>query len=412
MYPRRILALLLLISTVALADGADWSRFRGPNGTGVSDEKSIPVQWDNSTTLWKVALPGLGNSSPIIWGDSLYIQTSTPTERQIICIDAKTGRTRWVKSAPGDQFKTIHKKNTHASETPAADAERVYASFWDGKDVTLSAFTHQGDLVWKQDLGSFKSQHGHGHSPIVFEGMVIISHDQDDKASIHAFDAKTGKPLWQIPRPAFRACYSTPLILDTTSGPQLLVGSTAGVAGYDPKTGKEIWNYTWSFTGMPLRTVGSPIVVDGVVLVPGGDGSGARHLIAVKLDNNKGDVTATHLAWEARNKETPYVPCLVPSGHYAFSVNDKGTAACYVARTGEVVWSHRLCGEVSASPVMIDGKVYAIDEGGDVYVFAAGKEFKLLAQNSLGEPVKASPAVADGRLYVRGKEHLFCIGKK
>ena len=254
------------------------------------------------------------------------------------------------------------------------------------------------------------SQHGYGHSPIVFDGAVILSHDQDGSAAIHAFDAKTGKPLWQIPRQAFRACYSTPFVLEgARGGPQLIVASTAGTSGYDPKNGKEVWHYTWSFTKMALRTVASPIIADGLVVANSGDGSGERNLIAVRL-GGKGDVTATNLAWENR-KVFPYVPCLLASGPYLFSVNDAGFAACHVAKTGREVWSTRLGSAMSASPILVDGKVYACGEDGTVYVFAATDKFQLLATNNVGEPVMATPAVADGRLFIRGKEHLYCIGK-
>src|SRR5262249_27077389 len=156
------------------------------------------------------------------------------------------------------------------------------------------------NLKWRRDLGSFKSQHGPGHSPMVYDGKVIVADDQDGAAALFAFDAKTGNPAWKAERKAFRACYSTPLVLESACAkPQLLGASTAGITGYDPQNGSEIWSYTWSFAKKPLRTVGSPIVCDGVVLAQSGDGDGSRHMIAVRL-GGKGDVTKTNLAWETQ----------------------------------------------------------------------------------------------------------------
>ena len=188
------------------------------------------------------------------------------------------------------------------------------------------------------------------------------------------------------------------------------MASTAGVTGYDPATGKEYWNYTWHHLKMPLRTVASPTVADGVVCVNAGDGSGPRHTIAVKLGGS-GDVSETHLLWE-NTKSLPYVPTMLGVGSYFYSVNDFGFAACHEVRTGKEIWTERLGSSVTASPILIDGKIYAVGDKGKVYVFEATTKFKLLAVSSVGENVSATPAVANGKLYIRGHEHLFCIGKK
>jgi outer membrane protein assembly factor BamB len=412
--PRALIALFFLVLLSCTAAAADWPRFRGPNGTGTADDKDVPVEWNaKEGILWKTPIPGRGNSSPVISRNRIFLQSASTDgkERMLYCLDASTGKILWSKDAPGAKA-TIHQKNTLASSTPAADGQRVYAVYWDGKDMSLFAYDYQGELLWKKDLGGLTSQHGAGCSPAVYDGKVFLNYDQDGAATLFAFEAKTGKKLWEAERKAFRACYSTPLILETKKGSfELIVSSTAGITSYDPEKGTENWNYVWSFSRMPLRTVASPIVSNGLVFANSGDGAGDRHLIAVQL-GGKGDVTKTNLAWEER-RSFPYVPCLLASGDNLFSVNDSGVAACHVAKTGEMVWTKRLEGakQVTASPILVDGKIYAIDEDGQVYVFRAATEFKLLAKNSMGEPVLASPAVADDRLYIRGKEHLFCIGK-
>jgi outer membrane protein assembly factor BamB len=410
--------LLLLGCTLALAGPAaagNWPRFRGPNGAGIAPDKNVPIEWnDNEGILWKTALPGEGHSCPVVWGDRIFLQSATKDARQrlLLCLDTGDGKVLWSRSVPGAAADHIYKgKNTLASSTPAVDGERVYAVFWDGRDIALQVYDFKGNLVWQRALGNFTSQHGVGASPIVCGDKVILNNDQDGSAVLLAFDAKTGKPAWQAKRPAYRACYSEPFLLERPGQPtELIVSTTMGITGYNPDTGTEDWNWEWKFTAkMPLRTVASPILGQGLILANSGDGGGDRHMVAVK-PGGKGE-DGPKLAWENK-RDFPYVPCMLAWGEHIYFVTDKGFAGCYVTKTGERVWSERLGSDMTASPVLINGKVVACGEDGEVYVFAAAPEFKLLAKNSLGEVVKATPAVADDRLYIRGAEHLFCIGKK
>jgi outer membrane protein assembly factor BamB len=415
--PRRLAGLVLAVGGLLLGCGtagaAGWDRFRGPNGTGIAADKDVPVRWTaEDGVLWKVRVPGVGHSSPVLWGDRIFLQSASADgkERWLVCLDADTGKTLWTAAAPGTTAR-IHPLNSLASSTPAVDGERVYAVFWDGKDISLSAFDLQGKHLWKADLGSFKSQHGVGMSPVVHNGRVFLNNDQDGFSALQAFDARTGKELWRAKRQAFRTCYSTPFFLTTAGRDELIVASTAGITSYDPQKGGENWHFTWSFPGMPLRTVASPITTAGLVIANGGDGSGDRDAVAVRL-GGKGDVSGTNLAWQSANRKTlPYVPCFLAQGDHLYSVGDDGLAVCRVARTGEEVWTHGFRKKVRASPVLIDGKIYAACEDGTVYVFAADTTFKQLAKNAVGEPVTSTPAVANNRLYIRGREHLFCIGK-
>jgi outer membrane protein assembly factor BamB len=408
------LGVLLLASGPAAA--ADWPRFRGPNGTGISADKDVPVKWTaDKGVLWNTEIPGVGHSSPIVQGGRVFLQSASADgkTRWLLGLDAATGAIIWKSPAPGQRAHT-HPLNSLASSTPATDGERVYAVFWDGADMHLGAYDFKdGKAVWEKNLGGFKSQHGVGHSPMLIDDKVIVADDQDGSANLFAFDSRTGNKAWQVERKAFRTCYSTPLARTRgDGGKELLVASTAGITGYNPANGTPNWSYTWSFANKPLRTVASPIVAGDLVIANSGDGDGSRHLIAVKL-GEKGDVTGTNLVWQKLERRySPYVPCLLARGDHLYSVTDVGRAICHVARTGEEVWNQELSRDgFIASPILVDGKVYAIAKNGAVFVFEASPTYKLLARNTVGEPVSSTPAVADNRLFIRGDKHLFCIGK-
>src|SRR5262245_25934809 len=228
--PARFVLVLSALLVGGLAVGADWSRFRGPNGTGTSSDKNIPVQFSATDgVLWKVELPGVGNGSPIVAGGKLYLQSATADgkERILVCLDAASGKPKWTTKVPGARART-HAKNTLASSTPATDGSRVYSAFWDGKDVTLYAHdAADGKQIWKKPLGSHQSQHGVGHSPMVHNGKVYFMHDQDGDAFLVCLSATDGEELWRKPRKAFRACYSTPWLFDGNGKTELIVTSTA-----------------------------------------------------------------------------------------------------------------------------------------------------------------------------------------
>lgn len=412
---------LLLAAPLA---AADWPRFRGPEGLGTSDDTTIPVAFGPKDYLWKTPIPGKGNSSPIVSNGKVFLQTASEdaARRMLVCVDAATGKIDWAKETKGAFAKT-HPKNSLASNTPAADGKQVYVIFWDGKTISLTAWDFAGKELWAKNLGGFVSQHGPGLSPIVVGDKVILNVDQDDLAEVIAFDAKTGDTVWKKSRPAFRASYTTPFVWDRAGKPAVVVGSTAGITAYDPADGAVVWNWTWVWKpaakgkkagpGGALRNVGGPILHNGMFYAISGDGGGDRHMVAVKADG-AGDVTDTALAWE-KKKGTAYVPMVLARGDYVFWIGDKeNKGVCANAKTGEQMWEVRLSGsdEVTASPVLIDGKIYSVNEGGRVSVFAAEPKFKLLAENDLKEGVYASPAVANGRLYIRGTTHLFCLGKK
>ena len=413
-----------LVSSIlsASADETGWTRFRGPNGDGVAKNQNIPVKFDETSGIaWKVPIAGLGNSSPVIWNDLLFLQTSSAKgdQRMLLCLDARTGKQNWSRTIPGKKA-SIHAKNSLASATPVTDGEAVYAAFWDGKEVTLAAYSIKGDPLWSKNLGHFISQHGAAASPILYKDKLIFFNDMDlldskknpvnRPSTLMALNKKTGAVIWELPREAYRACYSTPFILEMPGkAPQLINTSTTAVTSHNPDNGKENWRWNWTFSSkMPLRTIASSFVAEGMLFSFAGDGGGDRQMWAVSLN---GDSTPNDV-WQNR-KDFPYVPCCLTSGPNLYFVNDRGFAGCFTAKTGKKVWLERLPeAAFSASPILVDGKIYAPSEQGDVFVFAAEPTFKLLAQNNLGEGIKATPAVADGRMYIRGQDHLFCISAK
>ncbi|MEZ6140185.1 MAG: PQQ-binding-like beta-propeller repeat protein [Zavarzinella sp.] len=415
-----LMTLFLASVSMLAAQAEDWTRFRGPEGLGAANDQNIPTSLTEKTTLWRVEIPGRGYSSPIISKGKLFTQSAGEKgdKRLMLCYDANNGKQLWSKELTG-KFAKTHAKNSLASSTPTADGERVYAIFWDGAEISLSAWDYEGKQLWSNNLGKFASQHGAGLSPIVAGGKVIVNLDQDGKAELQAYDATSGKLAWSQPRKAYRACYSTPFILKKEKEEELIVASTAGVTSYNIETGSTNWNWTWTWEAKgkgkisALRNVGGPIYHNGLIYAISGDGGGDRHMVAVKSDGS-GDVTKSALAWEMKTG-TPYVPMPVAKDGMLFWITDKENVAyCADAATGKVHWKERLggSGQVYTSPILVNGAIYSINENGQVFVFKAAKEFEMIDQSDLKEGVYASPAVANGKLYIRGEKTLICFGKK
>ncbi|MGL6072891.1 MAG: PQQ-binding-like beta-propeller repeat protein [Fimbriiglobus sp.] len=403
-------AVLLGVVCVAMvAMGADWPRFRGPNGLGISED-AVPTTWDDkNNVLWKTPIPGQGNSSPIVVKGKVFLQSSTQdaTARMLIRVDVATGKVDWTKSRPGTKAHT-HKKNSMASSTPASDGERVYCIFWDGENVLLVAYSFDGEEVWAKTLGGYVSDHGVGMSPVVIGKTVYVNYDQDGAAKLLAFDAKTGEKRWEENRKPNRACYSSPLVRESNGQSEIINASTMSVTGYDPDTGSVKWNWVWKFDGKELRMVGSPIVIGDTLIASCGDGAGSRSTVALKLGGEQ-----PKLLWE-KKRDTPYVPCLLVKDEHVYWVTDGGFAACAEVSSGKTLWSERILTKaVSASPILVKGQIIAVAEDGKAVVFTATpKGFEKIAENTLPDTVFATPATADGKLYIRGNGHLYCIGEK
>jgi outer membrane protein assembly factor BamB len=411
-----VLTLLVGLSLSA----ADWPRFRGPNGTGVADGKLPAI--DAKSPAWKVAIPGRGVSSPIVVHGKLFLQSASDdgNKRYVLCLDADTGKVLWERELPGKKAPT-HAKNSLASSTPASDGERVYFVSWDGDQVSLLAYDMSGNHLWARTLGGYVSQHGVGASPAVYKGVVYVNLDEDSEykgkqgdAVLSAFDAKTGELKWSADRKPHRACYSTPFLLEQPGKPDTLVlGTTTELTGYDPMTGKVLWAYAipWPAGMMPLRIVGSPTYADGLIVCTFGDGGGKRYAAAID-PNGK---TPTKV-WDHRTGPIPYVPCTLVKDGLLFWVHDKGTANCIESKTGKLLWGENgervALKDVTASPILAGDEILVIAEDGKYYVLRADREFEIIRKGDLGQPVAASPALVDGKLYVRGATHLFCFKSK
>jgi outer membrane protein assembly factor BamB len=437
-------ALLLLLAAGFLTSAAfagNWGRFRGPNGTGTVDDKDVPLTFGpKDNVLWKVPINGTGNASPIVWGKHLFLHAASndAKERSLLCFDTTNGKIRWQKSIPGSPIRLSRGDTSHASSTPTTDGEAVYISFWNGKNIIIAAYDFQGQSLWSKDLGPWYSQHGPGASPILYKDKLILANDMDgyieskDKKTkkpvpvkepslLLALNKNTGEVLWQAQREADRACYSAPFLL-TKPGqtePELIVTSMTAVTAYNPDSGAKLWEAKgWQGNSgkMLLRTVASPALAEGVLIASSGDGSGDRLAVGIALPSaGSSDVPAR--LWD-NDKDFPYVPCALAKGEHFYFVNDKGYAGCYEAKTGKRVWYRRIAESAFlASPLLINGKVYALSETGEMYVFTPSPTFEpptrneLLASGEQDERFRPTPAVADGRLYIRGERNLYCICK-
>jgi outer membrane protein assembly factor BamB len=412
--PRGALLVLLLTSLLSAPTAAqEWTRFRGPNGTGISSAKDVPVTWTEDKFRWRVEIPGQSHSQPVIWGDKLFLTTAVDVgkERALLCLGKDDGKELWRKSYPLPTHRPANRNASYANGSPVVDRERVIACFVSRDHFWVRSFDHSGNELWSRDLGTFESQHGHGASPIIYENTVIVTNDQDGESFIIALDLKTGSLVWKAPRrpaPDYTA-YGTPCIYQEPGAkPELLLSSQShGISSLDPKTGAP----NWEAPVYKIRVVASPVVAGDVVIGSSGQGGGAgNYLAAVKL-GGKGDVSQTHVAYTLR-KATPYVPTPLYLDGRLYLISDAGIASALEAATGREIWSERLRAEFFSSPVMIGGKIHCASTKGEMIVLATGDSFQLLARNPLGEGTHSTPCVDGGRIYVKTFTHLVCIGDK
>lgn len=412
----------LLVATAASgAVGQEWTRFRGPNGSGVSEAADIPVQFSETDFNWKCDLPGTGISSPVIWGKKVFVLSANPTDatRYVLGISSDDGQIAWKKEFPSKSHH-LHPRNTYATSTPAVDEERVYVAWSNPDETILRAFDHEGNDVWSRDLGTWVSDHGFGTSPIVYKDLVILHNSQQGdakpgqdgfkpgKSRMQAFDRRTGKDAWSTELVASNVCYSVPIIYQAPGADtdELICMSTSeGVFSLDPLTGKK----NWSHGSFKMRTVNSPIVAGGLILGSTGSG-GYKSNYAVAVRPGKQPELAYELQ-TGKDFKAPYVPTFIADGDTVFCFHDDNFVSCIDAKTGKTHWVTRSGFSLDSSPIRIRDKIYAVDLNGDVWVIASDKQaYRVLAKNPLGEPTRATPAVSGGRLYIRTESHLFSIG--
>lgn len=408
--PAKVIALGFVLVTLVLApavQAGQWPRFRGPNGSGVVQEPGVPERWTPEDFTWVTELPGEGHGSPANWGDSLFIQTATEggSVRHLLCLDARTGDIRWTRSCGFNQNRK-HLKNSFASQTPAVDGERVYVAVADQERLALAAYDFQGELLWRTWLGSYLSQHGHATSPIVFEDLVILANDQDGPSAIVAVDRRTGDKVWSTLRTSREASYATPILFEPPGGkPQLIcINGATGITSLDPWSGA----VNWGTEPVPQRTVASPVICQGALFASCGQGGKGTLYIGITPPKHAGE---SPIEMFRRDRVIPYVPTAISYQDRLYLWNDNGVVSCVDPRKDETIWTERVGGNYSASPICVNGKLYGVDEAGEVAVLDASPTYRLVSKNTLGDPSHATPAAANGRLYFRTFHRLICLGK-
>ncbi|HTQ56881.1 MAG TPA: PQQ-binding-like beta-propeller repeat protein [Bryobacteraceae bacterium] len=440
----RVFSICLLSMAAAVAAEPNWPQFRGPSASGLG-EGSPPTEWNiesGKNIRWKTEIPGLGHSSPVIWGDRVFVTSAVPASGEsklkvglygdiapvkgepaqsfnVYCLDRRSGKILWQRAAASGPPKIMrHPKSTHANPTPATDGKRLVVFF--GSEG-LFTYDLKGKLLWKKDFGVLDSgfymvpaaQWGFASSPVIHGNMVIIQADVQKNSFLAAFDIKSGKELWRTPRsdvPTFGSPAVVPYTGTGASGWQVVVNGWKHIGGYDLKTGKELW----SLKGGGDIPVPTPVFGDGLVVVTNAHGRG-RPIFAIHTDA-AGDITGSKsaIAWtEPRGGNYMQTPLIAGDlGYFCF---DAGILSVYKMATGERQYQQRLGGGTSgftSSAVAAGGHLYITNEEGHSYVLALGSEYKLIAENDLGETVMATPAIADGVLYMRGGKHLVAIGEK
>jgi outer membrane protein assembly factor BamB len=397
----------LVLATAAWAE--EWPGWRGPRGDGSSAETGLPVHWSAADNVaWKVPLPGVGHSSPIVWGDRVFVTTCLPEDLQrlLLCLDRKDGKQLWQRVVLTSKLERKHRLNSYASSTPVTDGKYVWVTFLQEPDIQVVCYDFDGNEVWRRSPGKFYSMHGFCSSPVLYKDLVIINGDQDAEAYLVALDKHTGAERWRADRPNRTRSYCAPLVVEAAGRPQLVLSGSKCVASYDPETGKQLW----IIDGPTEQYVASLVYTDGVLFLTAGYPE--YHNMGIRPDG-MGNVTRTHVLWHEKTtaRKAAYVPSPVAHGHYFFLVSDLGTASCFEARTGKRLWMEQLGRHHSASPVVAEDRLYFVDDDGMTHVVKAGPTFEVLGRNPLGEDCRASPAVSRGQIFLRTLHHLVCIGR-
>jgi len=387
----------------------NWPCWRGPRGDGSSVEAGLPTQWDGPSgrnIAWKVPIPGTGHASPVVWGDRIFLVSALEDrqERTLLCLDRASGRTLWRRVVLETPLEPKHKLNSYASSTPATDGQMVYVTFLDRDSMFAAAYDFDGNRCWAVRPGVFSSRHGYCSSVVLFEDLMIINGDHDGDAYLVALDRKSGQPVWKVPRENKTRSYCTPIIRQIDGRTQMILSGSLCVASYDPHDGSRHW-----IIDGPTEQYVASLVYNGRLLFMTA-GFPEHHIMAIRPDGH-GNVTDTHVAWHTQ-KGCSYVPSPIASadGKYFLVVSDEGIASLFEASTGQRHWMERIGPHYSASLVGVDGLVHFLSDEGVTTIVRPGPVFDVVAENQLGEQCRASPAISQGRIYIRSKEHLFAIG--
>ena len=437
------LAWLLTLSAAGVAREqavrSDWPQWRGPGGLGVSMDAEVTLEWSpDRNILWKTAIAGRGHSSPVVWGDRIFLTTALKGEHvpgrkapvhlgydlqpgyvhpdstdvdyrhtlKVLAIDAPTGRIVWERTAyDGVMFDDRHRKNTFASPTMVTDGQIVVAFF---ESLGVYAYDVDGTPVWQANLGPvIKAGLGPGTSPIIFEDLVILQCDQEmgTGSFIVALDRRTGRQMWRTDRENRRS-WATPLLVTTNGRTELVTSGAEAVIAYDPRTGRELWRAN----GTRSHPIPSPVAGHGLVFLTAG--SQAKRALAIR-PGGSGDLTDSDAVVWRYDKGTAYVPSPILYGPYLYLMTDRGLLTCLDALTGSRLYEGGrvpVPATFTASPVAVRDTLLLTSEDGDTFVIKAGPKHEVLRTNSVGEAVYASPAIAGRRIYIRGERHLYAIG--
>ena len=400
-----------LLQLCVSANAENWPCWRGPRGDGSSQESGIPTNWNGpkgENIVWKTDVPGVGHASPIVWHDRIFTVACLEEsgDRVLLCFDRTTGKLLWQRVVVNSPPEGKHKLNSFASSTPATDGEMVYVSFLDQTEMVVAAYDFSGNRRWMVRPGEFHSRHGYCSSSTLFEDLVIINGDHDGDSYIVGLDRRTGKTVWKTPRRNKTRSYCAPIIRRIDGRVQMILSGDKCVASYDPRDG----SMHWIIDGPTEQYVAS-LVYNGELLFMTA-GFPELHIMGIRPDGH-GNVTDTHVAWHTQ-KGCSYVPSPIasPDGRYFLVVSDNGVASLFEATSGRRHWMERLGTHFSASLVSAEGLVHFLSDEGVTTIVRPGPKLQVVAVNELGEECYASPAISQGQIFLRGEEHLYCVGKK
>jgi len=410
----RLIAMSMFVSLPINA--GNWPQWRGPQGTGISTERNLPLRWGtNENVSWRTPLPERGNSTPIVWDQRVFITQAEGTRRTVRCFNRTDGKLLWQSGVTYPDKEVSHETNPLCSASPVTDGERVIVSF---ASAGLYCYDFNGKELWHRDLGKQAHIWGNGASPIIHGELCILNFGPGERTFLIAVSKKTGQTDWQVDEPGgsfgeskpgekpnWVGSWSTPIVTNLNNRDELIMTWPKRVAAYDPRIGKELW----TCQGLNPLVYTSPLYADGMVVAMGGFGGMA---LAVRAGGN-GDVTGTHRLWHHPKTKQRIGSGVIEDGHI-YILNDPGVAECYELKTGKLLWEERLAGPGAdnsswSSMVLADGRLYAINHSGDTFVLKASPKFELLATNALGEPANASLAVSDGNIFIRTHKALWCI---
>lgn len=415
---RLFLSSVFLATAVTHAAADNWPQWRGPWLTGVSTETRLPLRWSRTENIaWKVALPAWSGSSPIVWGDRVFLNVADGANLYLWCVDRGQGAVRWKRLLGGGN--TRMRKQNMSTPSPVTDGTHVWVMTGTGM---LAAFDFEGKPLWGRDIqknyGRFGLMWGYGSSPLLFEDslyvQVLHGMTTDDPSYLLRIDKASGRTIWWVERPT-RArqespdAYTTPTVLQHGGAAEIIVSGGDVVTGHAPSNGKELWRAEGlnPDDNGSYRLVASPVIAGDTIIVP----SRERPMLAVKA-GGRGDVTKSHVLW--RFMSGPDVPTPVTDGRYVYVINDRGIMWCLDARTGQEIYGRQRLrpATYSGSPVLADGRIYVTDEDGVTSVVRAGPKFEILAENDIGEHTLSSPAISDGQIFIRTESFLYAVGER